>query len=77
MTMTRDEMLVLLAKLKTVRRTGTLEVRYTDGNVSREVRYRSDKELAAAIRDLEGEIAGLDGKPGVSAVYVRSEKGWV
>jgi hypothetical protein len=67
------EMLVALYK---TRASGLRRVEYQDGNSQRIVEYRTDGELAAAIADLEGRIAGAQGKYPVSVTYLRSEKGW-
>lgn len=63
-----------LEALKAARRSAELRVRYQGPNGSREVEYRSDKELAAAIAATEAEIAGLASPP-VRTINVRS-KGW-
>lgn len=63
------ELQARLDALRACRATGALIVRTADG---RSVTYRSDKELAAAIADLEKQIAG--GTP-VTTVLVACSKG--
>lgn len=51
-----------LEKLRDARASGTRRIRESMGGSEREVEYRSDAELAAAIADLEKRIAaGLGG----------------
>jgi hypothetical protein len=58
-----------LAKLKAARASGVLRVRYGE----REITYRSDAELAAAIAAIEEELT-----PKIKTVVVRplASKGW-
>ena len=58
-----------LEKLKAARRSGVLRIRQDD----REVLYRSDAEIAAAIAALEAEL----GTSTPRTIAVRSEKGWL
>lgn len=60
-----------LESLKATRRSATLKVRFAD----REVTYKSDAEMVAAIAATENEIAALEGTPVVRSINVRS-KGW-
>lgn len=53
-----SEMKELLKDLKTARYSGTLRVKFLD----RDVQYKSDSEMAAAISALEAEIAKAEGK---------------
>jgi hypothetical protein len=63
-----------LEKLRKARAAGVRKVSYGNGPVSREVEYRSDSELAAAIADLEKQIAGVQGRR-ITRVRVTSSKG--
>jgi hypothetical protein len=74
--LTLSEMRDLLTKLERVRYTGDRRVNYTANGVTREVEWRTDIELRQAINDLKQEIAAMQGKPAVSLVSIRSEKGW-
>jgi hypothetical protein len=57
-----------LESLKEARRSGVLEVEFTD----RRVKFRSDAEIAAQIAAIETEISGR----GPRNVIIRSTKGW-
>jgi hypothetical protein len=57
-----------LEKLKAMRRSGMLRMRFED----REITVRSDAELRAAIDAIERELD--DGRP--RNVYFRTTKGW-
>ncbi|WP_018389176.1 phage head-tail joining protein [Ancylobacter sp. FA202] len=59
-----------LAKLRKMRADGVRRLRYTDG---KEVEYRTDSELAAAIADVERQIAGANAPAKV--VYLATSKG--
>ncbi|MGH6866086.1 MAG: hypothetical protein ACREDO_07965 [Methyloceanibacter sp.] len=76
MTMTPAEMRDLLRKLQQVRWTGDRRVTYIANGVERTVEHRSDIELRQAVGDLEREIARAEGRPGLQAVNITSEKGW-
>lgn len=65
-----------LAELKTARRTGARVITFGAGPSSRTVEYRSDAELAAAIADLETELAHATGEKPIRGFVVRSSKGW-
>ena len=64
----------MLTALYKARASGALQVTYQDAGQMREIRYRSDRELAAAIAAIE---ANVKGGPSVSVAYVRSTKGWL
>ena len=68
-----DPQLMLKALYK-ARASGALEVTYQDAGQMRNIRYRSDRDLAAAIAFFEGKVAG---GPSVSIVNIRSEKGFL
>lgn len=69
------ELEVHLAQLRRVRAQGTRVVEFSAGNgVTRRVEYRSDKELVAAINDLERRIGGLSNAR-TSQVRIQSSKG--
>ncbi|WAC27512.1 phage head-tail joining protein [Ancylobacter sp. SL191] len=59
-----------LEKLRAARATGIRRLRYSDG---KEHEYRTDAELAAAIADLERQIAGANASAKV--VYFSTSKG--
>jgi hypothetical protein len=59
-----------LDALRAMRAEGTSRVRFSDG---REVTYRTDAEFAAAIADLERQIAGANAPAKV--VYLATSKG--
>lgn len=59
-----------LAKLRSLRAEGVRSLRYSDG---KEIEYRSDAEIAAAIADLERQIAGANAPAKV--VYLATGKG--
>jgi hypothetical protein len=66
-----------LAELKAARASGARRVRFRSGDGEREVEFRMDSELVAAIGALEREIAGLEAaraRPRI--VYVHTERGW-
>lgn len=64
-----------LEALKSARRSGDKRVRYQGPHGEREVEYKSDKEMAAAIAATEAEIAALVGTPTVRTINVRI-KSW-
>ena len=61
-----------LSELRAARASGIRRVEMRD----RTVEYRSDAELAAAIRDLETRIAVAEGRPAVSVIRPRSVRNW-
>ena len=65
---------VMLAALYKARASGALQITYQDAGQMREVRYRSDADLARAIAAIE---ANVKGGPSVSVCYVRSTKGFI
>lgn len=65
-----------LEQLKSARRTGARRVRIGSPGAEREVEYRSDRELVAAIAAVESEIAEMEGSARPRFVVVRSSKGW-
>jgi hypothetical protein len=67
---TLEELQERLEHLKRCRAGGTREVRMGD----RAVAYKSDSEMAAAIADLERQIAALTTTP-VTTVLVSASKG--
>ncbi|GLK73181.1 hypothetical protein KHC23_18800 [Ancylobacter dichloromethanicus] len=66
----KDSLEDRLAKLRKMRADGVRRLRYTDG---KEVEYRTDSELAAAIADVERQIAGANAPAKV--VYLATSKG--
>lgn len=65
------ELQTRLETLRATRAGGTAEVSYNGETI----KYRSDAELAAAIRDLERQIAGLSRQP-VRRILVGTTKGF-
>lgn len=64
-----------LEALRKARASGVRRVEFESGNGSRRlVEYRTDSELAAAIADLERQIAQLQARK-VSVVQIHSSKG--
>jgi hypothetical protein len=70
MAVTVQELQARLEDLRKVRASGLRSAGY-DGH---QTEYRSDAELAAAIADLERQIAGYSRQP-VRMVYVNASKG--
>lgn len=66
----------LHSALLTARYSGERRVRYRSNEIEREIEYRSDADMAAAIGDLERRIAGLTG-PRVTTVRISSSKGFI
>jgi hypothetical protein len=60
-----------LDRLRRVRASGTSEVEMSDG---RRVAYRTDEQLAAAIADVERQIASMTTTP-VTSIRVAASKG--
>ena len=65
-----------LAELKAARRTGARSISFGAGPSSRTVEYRTDAEFAAAIADLEADLARTTGEQPARSIVVRGEKGW-
>ncbi len=72
--MTVEALQVQLADLREARATGARRVRFRDGNVEKDVEYRTDAELAAAIADVERRIAAMT-RPPVRVTYITASKG--
>jgi hypothetical protein len=68
---TLAEMTDRLDRLRALRATGRRAVE-SEGE---KVEFRSDAELAAAITDLERQIAAQAGRPPARVVYINSSKG--
>jgi hypothetical protein len=64
-----------LDALKAARRGAELRIKYQGPNGMREVEYKSDSELAAAIAATESEIAALSNPTAPRIIYPRY-KGW-
>ena len=73
---TLEELQADLTGLKSARASGALSVRYLAQGVLREVTYRRDADLQAAIAALQAEIDALtfEGRP--MNVVVRGRRGW-
>jgi hypothetical protein len=54
-----DDLLLQLDKLRKARASGILTVTYLGNGTSRSVTWKSDRELNAAIQDLERRIAAM------------------
>ena len=65
---------VMLTALYKARASGALQITYQDAGQMREVRYRSDADLAAAIAAIEASVRG---GPSINIVNIRSEKGFL
>lgn len=67
---------IRLAKLREMRANGTHSVEHEAGNGSRQrVEYKDDREMAAAIADLERQLAAASGRP-IHTVIIHSNKGF-
>jgi len=71
-----DQLRALRAKLITQRSSGVGKVSIRSAISNREVEYRSDAEMAAAIADLDRKINALAGGSPVQIVNIRSSRGW-
>lgn len=71
-----DQLRANLSALKAARYGGVRKVRFMNGGEERETEFKTDAEMAAAIRALELDIATLEGTTGTRTVVVRSTKGW-
>lgn len=71
---TVDELTIQLDKLRKARASGILTVSYLGNGVSRSVTWKSDRELNAAIQDLERRIAAVQGGNN-RTIRVTSSKG--
>jgi hypothetical protein len=67
-----EELQGQLATLKAARASGIQKVRYRD----RETWFKTNAEMAAAIRSLESEIAAATDAPGPRVIYVQNSRGW-
>lgn len=56
---------------------GLRRTNYTANGVTREIEWRTDIELKAALADVEQRIAAAEGKPALNVVNIRSEKGFL
>jgi len=68
---TLSELQARLESIRAQRASGVAEVQFSDG---RKVTYRTDSQIAAAIADLEHQIATMTTTP-VSTVLVAGSKG--
>ena len=70
-----EDLATLQKQLDAVRRaraTGASEVEYS----GQRVKYKSDREMAAVIADLERRIAAFNGATASRTIVPRSKKGW-
>jgi hypothetical protein len=72
----KSELEKQLKALQQARWAGTLTTTYQANGVNRSVTYKSDREMAAAITDLEQRIAAMAGTGRPMNVTVRSLRGW-
>jgi transposase len=64
-----------LESLRTARASGVRSIEFRSGNgSSRRVEYKDDAQMAAAIADLERQIAAIEGRR-VSTIHLRTSKG--
>ncbi|MFK8251965.1 phage head-tail joining protein [Ancylobacter terrae] len=61
-----------LDALREARASGVRRAEFRD----RTVEYKSDTEMAAAIRDLESQIAAAEGRPGIKFHTITMNRGW-
>jgi hypothetical protein len=66
-----SELEARLETLRAARASGTSEVQTSDG---RRVQYKTDEQMAAAIADLERQVASMQSTP-VTSILVASSKG--
>jgi hypothetical protein len=69
-----------LSALLEARYSGERRIRYQTNGIEREIEYRSDADLAAAIADVESRIAALEASPTarrVTTVRISSSKGFI
>ncbi len=69
---TYEELQAQRAVLIEARRSGVRSVAYSDGAM---VQYRSDAELAAALANLDREIANTQGRRGATRFTFQTSKG--
>jgi hypothetical protein len=65
-----------LSALQRARWGGALTVSYMAQGITRTVTYKRDSEMATAITDLEGKLAGAEGRLVPREFLVYSSKGW-
>jgi hypothetical protein len=71
-----DDLKQELDALERARFLGARRVRHASGGSEREVEYRSDADMRAAINDLQSKIDRLEGGTRAATIVVRSSKGW-
>ena len=71
-----DQLRFLRAKLITQRASGVGRVTVRSPVSQREVEFRTDAEMAAAIADLDRRIQALQGGSSVQIVNIRNARGW-
>ena len=62
-----------LDKLNAARATGMLSVEYLANGVSRKISYKTDREMNAAVQDLQRRIAALQGNTSRTVVVTTSK----
>lgn len=60
--MTLDELLRQRAELVEARATGATRIVFSSGGTRREIEYKSDFQMAAALAAIDGQIAALSGR---------------
>lgn len=73
--MTLQEMQSMWEALQQARLSGALRIVTQTGGVRKEIQYKSDAEMAAAIGALERQMAALSGSP-VHTVKIAATKGF-
>lgn len=71
-----DHLRYLRAKLITQRASGIGRLTVRSPVSQRDVEFRSDAEMAAAIADLDRRIQSLEGGSPVQIVNIRNARGW-
>lgn len=73
--MTLEELINARNELLWQRSTGVRSAGYSAGNVSRNVEYRTDRELMSTLSDLERRIAEMQSRPAPTTIRFATSKG--
>lgn len=71
-----EQLTLFRDKLIELRTNGTARVVLRSPVTQREIEFKSDSDLAAALTDIERRIADLSGKGGITFTNIRNSKGW-
>ena len=71
-----DELHVYRAAIIRARSSGEKRIVYQANGVTREVEYRNDSELKAALISVDALIAKAEGRPALTVCNIRSAKGF-